>query len=1146
VDNFTYQGFLEIDTTQGLISGKKDSKFWVKPGYTTNLFSMPINVDNNKTNILNTPYFHKQLFADFMDTDVNGPNGRYTASAYLFLNSLPFVDLQDTIEFSDELRPYDKINLLSLFKEVGSTHYVPYHLICKWGAIYHRYKKYILEGVDILDGFLTTANKTTPVDGLTFFNNNETGPEFTGFTANGNTITYSESKDVAIRPYYDAIFHQVINDYLHYNITSGNTSFSANVDTGAINPRIRKQSNNLNYWTSYVDNSKYDSKDLRITMLPCDGGDININRKINIPNLITNAQIVANTDNFTNSVQNYFKIIWEDGYINDNFDNRTFPDYTEYLRTYSTNSLNNDLYAVDATYKKLIDLIAVFSPKILEDFENIFLDFSSHSDSGTTLNQRFSNINYNKFQTLLREICTVKKETTDTGLTKDNIIIELKNRQKSKLTEITNNILSTTNTLKLTISNPKEIDYHVWHGFADVDNINTFSYEPYFPSQLTNQNKNFIKLYLGEDLDGHYQNFFLINGVKLDENNILQFRPLIQIYAGYVKNGGTNNLDAFKTYLKDNIFNYVQNSNKTSGAILRRSYFLTQLIRNFSKLKVQQIDLAFTNIVSGHENDKLKIELYNYFKSFNDKWVGGNSIGQRLLLEEFLFLDKANKDIGDVLFLNLSRLISLGKQDFDKTNLYGIISLLIKDTGVDMRPMPAYINFYGNNAKNKNKITPSKQVAKNIFGSFLEVDYEDSSPKIILQLVGNTSKHLDISSKKYKFADDAVNISQSTNNPIIITEPEVFNNIDLSKSNRAVAFEVSFGDQNQAIFKGVQLDQTTLKNTTESFVVLENLARSESGAGAYNVDISLFNYYRQASYSCDVTCMGNAMIQPTMFFYLKNIPMFVGSYWITEVTHQIRANNFTTTFKGARISNSSLPDPKDSFISSYRVLFDKLKSNVTKKQTLSAIGQLNETITIKAQDGKTYKTNIGQEAFGEDFQKIKIDKVGYTEFGVPYNGYKNEENNENVQLIKYAYPGEQETEWLRARVYEYGSETFNVQPSRVMEIISLLKDVKQIKWEEIKDTSKTEFFYSTQFVYPGEKKEITGEKIRSNTIFINPETKSRVVVPSTIRGEVGSRKVTGPIDIGLAKNFGIGLSNALMKKLQLRPGSIVYFRMTNK
>ena len=1137
VDYLNLNGAIRHRPQEGFLASPLDPKAWVKkqPNL-THLFSNKLKVNKTETHILNTPYFHKQLFNDFEKTS---DYGRYVGSAYLLLTSLPFLDLEDSIQLSDESFTYDPVNLTSLLKEVGSTHYIPYHLICKWGAIYHRYKKYILDGVDILNGFLDTNNKTTPVDGQKFFNNNETGAQYIEFTANSNTITYSGSKDVAIRPYYDAIFHQVINDYTHYNTLSGNTSFSTNVTQKAINPRIRKQSNNLNYWTTYVDNSKFDSTDNRFTILPCDGADNNINRTIQIPNLITGTQIVANTDNFENSIQSYFKIIWEDGYINDSFTGKTFPKYDEYIKTYSTTAEANNLYAIDLNNKKVIDLIATFSPKILDDFENIFLEFSSQTYKNTTgVNQRFLNIKYNSFQSLLKEICSINKENGDDLLSIDELIQKLKTKQKIKLEIITDNILSTTNTLKFTISNPKEIDYHLWHGFAEVDDLNTFTYEDYFSSQLTNKNKDLIKLYLGEDIDNYYQNFFIVNNVKLDENNILQFRPLIQIYAGYEKNGGTKTSEDFKNYLRNNIFNYGENIRKTSGAIPRKRYFLTQLIRNFSKLQLSQVSSTYTNIVSGYENDKLKIELYNYFKSFNDKWVGGNSIGQRLLLEEFLFLDKANKDIGDDLFLNLSRVITLAKQDFDKTNLYGIISLLIKDTGVDMRPMPAYINFYGNNTKTRNKITPSKKVANDLFGMFLDVDYQDSSPKIILQLVGNTSKHPDILSKKYKFADDSFNIGDTNKNPIIITKPDVFNNTDLSKSNRAVAFEVSFGDQNQGIFKGVSLDQTTLKNTTESFVVLENLARSESGAGAYNVDISLFDYYRQASYTCDVTCMGNAMIQPTMFFYLKNIPMFKGSYWITEVTHQIKGNNFTTTFKGTRISQSALPDPRDSFVSSYRVLFDKLKRDVIKKQNQSSTGAINETKTITSTDGKTYRVNIGQEAFGEDFDKIKVNKAGYNEFGIPYNGYNNKEE---IQLVKYTHPGDVEREWFRARVYEYNGNLVT-NKNDVMFIASNI-GIKKVLWEEISGTTKTHNFYSARF-NAGDKNEIKIEKMRSAiTTFINPVTKELTKVTPTISGEVGSRKITGPIDTGVIDNFGLGLSYSLMKSLNVDNGDIVYFRM---
>ena len=66
--------------------------------------------------------------------------------------------------------------------------------------------------------------------------------------------------------------------------------------------------------------------------------------------------------------------------------------------------------------------------------------------------------------------------------------------------------------------------------------------------------------------------------------------------------------------------------------------------------------------------------MYNHFKSFNDKWVAGNSIGQRGLLEEFLFLDKANKDIGSLAYLSLDKLIALEDPKNDNADLYSVIS----------------------------------------------------------------------------------------------------------------------------------------------------------------------------------------------------------------------------------------------------------------------------------------------------------------------------------------------------------------------------------------------------------------------------------------------------------------------------------------
>lgn len=50
--------------------------------------------------------------------------------------------------------------------------------------------------------------------------------------------------------------------------------------------------------------------------------------------------------------------------------------------------------------------------------------------------------------------------------------------------------------------------------------------------------------------------------------------------------------------------------------------------------------------------------------------TGGNSLGQRLIMEEFLFLDKANRDIGNDLFFDVKKLIPLGIPESQNLRLY--------------------------------------------------------------------------------------------------------------------------------------------------------------------------------------------------------------------------------------------------------------------------------------------------------------------------------------------------------------------------------------------------------------------------------------------------------------------------------------------
>jgi hypothetical protein len=547
----------------------------------------------------------------------------------------------------------------------------------------------------------------------------------------------------------------------------------------------------------------------------------------------------------------------------------------------------------------------------------------------------------------------------------------------------------------------------------------------------------------------------------------------------------------------------------------------------------------------------MKLEQYNYFKSFNDKWIAGNSIGQRLLLEEFLFLDKANRDIGDKAYFSLEKLIPLEQPENDKQNLYGLIGMLINGTGFDMRGLPAYVNFYGTNLSTKSKLTPSKKVAQNLFGTFLEVDYQESSPKMILQYTGPTSKHLEMSdvNKKYNFNDDSFNVGNANKNPLVITIPDIFNNTDLSKSNKVVAFEVNFGDQNQSIFKGVSLDQSSIRNTTESFIAQENLGRSESGSGAHQVDIGLFDIYRQASYTCDVTCLGNVMIQPTMYFYLKNIPMFKGSYWITEVSHKISNNTISTSFKGTRIPYASLPDPKDSFMASYKALFDRITKTAVarvKQDSVNISGSTKNEKSISTDQG-TFTIDMGgkeQEIKGEQLTK----ETGVNVFGVRYNGYNGEKF---IQKVTY-----NKEEYFRAIAVGMGGKTYKPEDAIQMTIINRVTSkvisgtttntnnqvVRYLTWKDIKDNKNK--FYSLRFDLGIAN---ANKIITASTYFLNPKNNKKATADRI--GEnvstITQTNIKGPINVGPnIDGYGIALSQSLMEELGLYDGDVVYFTMS--
>jgi hypothetical protein len=1133
--NLNLNRMLFLNTPQDFISSPAYPSMWVKDEYRTNLFNNTIKIDDEYKHILNTPYFHKQLYDDF--TRVSS-QGKYAGSAYLFLNSLPFKDLDDTVNntllqiTTKGLSGNDSTTVSTVFKEIGATHYIPYHMMLKWGSIYHRYKKWITENVDIIDGV------TTAIDGDLYFDN-YSGRTYTPIT--GITVNRSTESDIGFHPYYDTAFHQIVNGYgffEQYLPSTGGTDSYTNTVTDGVNKLFYQYANAASAWTSFIDNSKFYDTDKRYTLLPCNG-----------------YSTVDGTD-FTLAEQENFRLIWGIG-VSDrallSYDAYTLPSYGEYFKTTGS----TETYSLNDNYRKVIDLIATFKPDILETFELAFLDFASEK-----LNEEISfnpyGMKYGKFQDLLKKVASVSKKDNDPTDT-HGLILTVKQRQISELEELTGELLSADNLIRFSMGNPREVDNYVLGGFTDV-NVKHFTVAEY-----SGADPDLIELYLGKDIDGYYEDFFVVNNIAETEENIKQFRPLVYIYAGQRATGipisGLTKSD-FITYLKTNIVLPVKTvETGVSGQDDRLNRFLNQVI-----VHIQSSDFSVKSpnqsafVKRGYNDDIPKLELYNYFKSFNDKWTAGNSIGQRTLMEEFLFLDKANRDIGSSVYLDMEKLIPIMNAGNEKINLYSLIGMLVQDTGFEVRALPAYVNFYGNNLSNTKKITPSKNIAQSMFGSFLEVDYQESSPKIILQYIGPTSKHLELSdiNKKYKFKDDGFDIGDVNKNPIIIS-PDVFSKTDFSQSNKVVAFEVSFGDQNQSIFKSVELDQSSIKNTSESFGVYERLGRSETGASTAQVDIGLFDIYRSSSYQCSVTAMGNVMIQPTMYFYLKNIPIFKGSYWITEVTHDIKTSGIQTTFKGTRIPQQSLPNPTDSFFSSYRSLFDKLvKRSVVKikeeellrQQQLS--GSTATQKTIISPSGKSSSYDMGNRVInGETI----IPRSGITPYGIPYNGFNGEEyiqlvSNSNLPTgIPYMT-----NEWLRAIAVQMGGAHHQIGDDVVMSILTkntVYGEQRKIVWKDINTFPVIEDFYATRFDLDYTNAGVIISKC-SSTLFLNPNEKSKnrnKVVSVETYVNYNTNTFRGPVSVGpvgvLTSDYvpGIALSRSLMAKLDLYDGQVVYFKL---
>ena len=338
------------------------------------------------------------------------------------------------------------------------------------------------------------------------------------------------------------------------------------------------------------------------------------------------------------------------------------------------------------------------------------------------------------------------------------------------------------------------------------------------------------------------------------------------------------------------------------------------IIKTNKKLKEEEEE---QKKISGDEN--IINQLYYSFKNINDKWLTGTAKSDshypfnkkdKKLINSFAFVDRGMNPIGETI-LNCEILSEMLKDP--NISIFSVLTQLLSINGFEFFPLQNFLSFETE--------TSWEDGFKIHTGG-----YDDqTNPYFVCMYIGGASSYPSVSGNGFE-NDGVIDISKpgvpdySTSKP----KKEEINKLkardvdSLSENEKQIlnedfpwqqvrAFRVRFGEQNQSMFTDIKIDSKEYPETNESIQILSRLAGDQNPNAPVPIGQSLYNLYENRSYKATVTGFGNAMIQPTQYFQLENIPLFDGAYIILNVEHNITANKMTTSFSGTKLLKYPAP-----------------------------------------------------------------------------------------------------------------------------------------------------------------------------------------------------------------------------------------------
>lgn len=421
---------------------------------------------------------------------------------------------------------------------------------------------------------------------------------------------------------------------------------------------------------------------------------------------------------------------------------------------------------------------------------------------------------------------------------------------------------------------------------VDISNLN-YNIKTFHEYLADNTNLNVItELYDSNENEGSPFNFHL--ELKPNSKGSLLITNLLR----------KNKVIVNSTWTIWNSPEFISDNDWSINQTAARNY-LQAFAEEFNKLHDEEIKNDVIN--SANENNQTKLELFNAtdsddiklniykkLKMIYDKWICGTNsryegVTEGNLYKTFKFIDRSYNDINQKLLINpvasLKHLNASYNQSF-----YSYLSKILMDNNLDFHALPAYINY--NNIDEMEKVFTAYPYNESI--------NESVSPAFICMYVGERSNNLDLDKSNFKNDGTSITFTTDMNGDKTINSNSILKDMQ-GDGDKIPIFLVNYGDSNQSIFTNISLNQAEFAATDESLVITDNLVNSR-GIGQ-----NLFDIYNSRAYSSNIEMLGNAMIQPMMYFQLSNIPMFHGLYTIIKVNHSIKPNSMTTTFTGSRI-----------------------------------------------------------------------------------------------------------------------------------------------------------------------------------------------------------------------------------------------------